>query len=72
MTVTGTTGPNFVSVVPGDAPGYTTSSINWSGPDQSVANGSIVRIDDSRQVKIFGGDQTGSTHVILDVTGYVT
>lgn len=70
VTVTGTTGPNFVSVVPGDAVGYTTSSINWSGADQSVANGSIVRIDDSRQVKIFGGDQTGSTHVILDVSGY--
>ena len=72
VTVTGTTGPNFVSVVPGDAPGYTTSSINWSGPDQSVANGSIVRIDNGRQVKVFGGDQTGSTHVILDVTGYFT
>lgn len=72
VTVTGTTGPNFVSVVPGDAAGYTTSSINWSGPDQSVANGSIVRIDGSRQVKVFGGDQPGSAHVILDVTGYFT
>jgi hypothetical protein len=72
VTVTGTTGPNFVSVVPGDAAGYTTSSINWSTADQSVANGSIVRIDGSRQVKVFGGDQTGSAHVILDVTGYFT
>lgn len=70
VTVTGTTGPNFVSVVPGDAPGYTTSSINWSGPDQSLANGSIVKLDDMRQVRIFGGDQTGSTHVVFDITGY--
>lgn len=72
VTVTGTTGPNFVSVVPGDATGYTTSSINWSAADQSVANGSIVRIDGSRQVKVFGGDQSGSAHVIIDVGGYFT
>ncbi len=70
VTVTGTTGPNFVSVVPGDAPGYTTSTINWSGPDQSLANGSVVKLDDMRQVRIFGGDQTGSTHVVFDITGY--
>lgn len=72
VTVTGTTGPNFVSVVPGDATGYTTSSINWSAADQSVANGSIVRIDGSRQIKVFGGDQSGSAHVIIDVGGYFT
>lgn len=70
VTITGTTGPNFVSVTPGDAAGYTTSTINWSGPDQSLANGGIVKLDDMRQITLFGGDQTGSTHVIVDVTGY--
>lgn len=70
VTVTGTTGPNFLAVSPGGAAGFTTSSLNWTGPGQSVANGSIVKLDSSRQVKIFGGDQSGSTQVILDITGY--
>jgi hypothetical protein len=70
VTVTGTTGPNFLAVTPGNAAIFTTSTINWSAPDQSLANGSIVAIDASRQVKIWGGDQSGSTHVIIDVTGY--
>lgn len=72
ITVTGTTGPNFVSVVPGDAAGFVTSSINWSGPDQSIANGSIVRVDGERRIKVFVGDQPGSTHAIIDVAGYFT
>ena len=40
------------------------------GADQSVANGLIVRLDANRFVKVWCGDQTGSTHVILDVNGY--
>lgn len=70
VTVTGTTGPNFLSVVPGDASAYTASTINWSGAGESLANGAIVKLDGSRQVKIFCGDQPGSTHVIIDITGY--
>ena len=48
-----------------------TSAINFPGHDDR-ANGGVVKLDDSRQVKIFAGDQTGSTFVILDVTGYYT
>jgi hypothetical protein len=70
VTVTGTTGPNFLAVTPGDAATFTTSTINWSSPGLSLANGSIVKVDATRQVKIWGGDQAGSTHVIIDVTGY--
>lgn len=70
VTVTGTTGPNFVSVTPGDAAGYTTSTINWTGTGESLANGAIVKLDDMRQVTLFGGDQSGSADVIVDVTGY--
>ncbi|HWM21143.1 MAG TPA: twin-arginine translocation signal domain-containing protein [Ilumatobacteraceae bacterium] len=70
LTVTGTTGPNFLALTPGDAGSFTASAINWSGADQSVANGLIVKLDGNRFVKVWCGDQTGSTHVILDVNGY--
>ncbi len=69
VTVAGPNGPNFLSVVPGDAVAYTTSTINWPG-GFDAANGAIVKLDASRQLKVFCGDQTGSTHVIIDVTGY--
>ena len=69
-TVTQTTGPNFLSVVPGDATGFTASTMNWSAANQSVANGSIVKLDASRQIKVFNGDGTGSTQVLIDITGY--
>jgi hypothetical protein len=70
VTVAGTTGPNFLAVTPGDATEFTASSINWSAASQSVANGITAKLDGDRQVKVFCGDQTGSTQVVLDITGY--
>jgi hypothetical protein len=70
LTVTGTTGPNFLALTPGDAASFTASAINWSGADQSVANGLIAKLDANRFVKVWCGDQSGSTHVLLDVNGY--
>jgi hypothetical protein len=70
LTVSGTTGPNFLALTPGDAASFTTSAINWSGADQSVANGLIAKLDTNRFVKVWCGDQSGSTHVLLDVNGY--
>ena len=68
-TVTGATGPNFLSIMPGDAGAFTASTINFpAGDDRAV--GGVVKLDGSRQIKIFCGDQTGSTHVIIDVSGY--
>ena len=69
LTVTGTTGPNFLSVTPGDATSVTASSINFPGGDDR-ANGGVSKLDASRQIKVFNGDQSGSTHFIIDVTGY--
>jgi hypothetical protein len=70
LTVTGTTGPNFLALTPGDAATFTASAINWSSADQSVANGLIVKLDANRFVRVWCGDQSGSTHVLLDVNGY--
>jgi hypothetical protein len=68
-TVSSPTGPNFLSIMPGDAGALTASTINFpAGDDRAV--GGVVKLDASRQIKIFCGDQTGSTHVIVDVSGY--
>ena len=48
---------------------FTASTINWPG-GFDCANGTIVKLDASRQLKVFCGDQAGSTHFIIDVTGY--
>jgi hypothetical protein len=69
VTIASPTGPNFLSVVPGDAASFTASTINWPG-GFDAANGATVKLDASRQLKVFCGDQSGSTHVIIDVTGY--
>jgi hypothetical protein len=69
LTVTGATGPNFLSVGPGDIGSLATSNINFPVSDDR-ANGGVVKLDANRQVKVFNGDQPGSTHFIIDVTGY--
>lgn len=69
VTVAGPTGPNFLSVTPGDAASFTASTLNWAG-GYDIANGAIIKLDASRQLKLFCGDQSGSAHVIVDVTGY--
>jgi hypothetical protein len=69
LTVTGPTGPNFVAVTPGGAAGYTASAINFNGTSD-VANAATVSLGGDREITIWGGDQAGSTNVIIDVTGY--
>jgi hypothetical protein len=69
VTATGTTGPNYLSVTPGYATSASTSTLNWPG-GFDIANASTVRINPSRTVKVFMGDQSGSAHFIIDITGY--
>ena len=73
LTVTGTTGAfGYLSLVPGDAASFTTSTINWDGPGKSLANGGTIKLDANRQVKVFCSDPAAisSTEFIIDVTGY--
>ena len=73
LTVTETEGTQggFLSVVPGDATDRSGSSINWSGPNQNVANGLTAKIAADRTVKVFcGGNPAPKTHFVIDVTGY--
>jgi hypothetical protein len=69
LTIANPTGPNFVSVTPGDATDYKASAINFDG-STGIANGANVQIDANRQIKIWGGTNTGSMHIIIDITGY--
>jgi len=70
LTAAETTGPNFLAVTAGDVTSTETSALNWSNADDQIANGITVPVDASRQIKVFCGNQTGSTHVIVDVFGY--
>jgi hypothetical protein len=69
LTAASPSGPNFLSVVPGDRTGFTTSTLNFPG-GFDCANGSVVGLDANRQIRLFCGDQSGGTHAIVDVTGY--
>ena len=63
------TGPSgYLSVNPGTATSVTASTINWSATDTVLANGSVVKVDSLRQVKVFCFGS--STQVILDVVGF--
>jgi hypothetical protein len=69
VTVANTVGSGFLSVNPGDATTAGGSSINWFGTGQVLANGLVVTLDASRQIKVFCGGG-GSTDFLIDVLGY--
>lgn len=68
LTVTDTVGSGYLQVAPGYATGITSSSINWSGSGQTIANGLTVKVSSNRQVKATVGP--GATQFIIDVLGY--
>lgn len=70
LTIANPTAENFLSVTPGDATATETSAINFQDGTLQLANSLSIKIDASRQIKVFCGDQTGATHFIVDVTGY--
>lgn len=73
ITVTETTGAGFVALYPFGTEFPGVSSVNWSGNGVTVANNGTVRTGEGfgigRHIRalVAGG---GSTHVILDITGY--
>ena len=70
ITVAGTTGTNYLSIAPGGtATTPTTSIINFSA-NQNLANASVVGISSDRKVKVWCGDDAGSAHFIIDISGY--
>jgi hypothetical protein len=70
VTAANMTAPNFLSVTAGDKTSTNTSLLNWSPGDIQIANSITVPLDADRQIKVFCGNQTGSTDVIIDIFGY--
>jgi len=71
LTIAEPTGSNWVSVTAGDATsGIGTSFLNYTAASSELANAGIVPIDASRRIALWGGTSPGSTHVIVDITGY--
>ena len=71
LTVAATVGAGWLGVVPAGATFGGTSSINWFGPGQTLANGGVVKLGGDRQCDIWiGGRAASSTQFIVDITGY--
>ena len=69
LTVTETEGSGFVAVFPANLAYAGTSSINWSAPDQNIANGVITATGPNASIKIRGG--ANRTHVVIDRIGWM-
>ena len=78
LTATGGTGNNWLAVSVGDASTVPSSSaLNYSA-NQSIANGGVFQVSwdaTSRgvgdyQVRVWNGDDAGSVHFIIDITGF--
>jgi hypothetical protein len=69
LTVIATSAGGFLSVEPGDAANFGGSTANWTAAGQVIANASVVKLDTTRQVKVFCGGG-GSADFIIDIVGY--
>jgi hypothetical protein len=70
LTVSSPTNKNFLAVAAGNAASTPTSLLNWDLGVTQIANAITVPLDASRQIKVFCGDQAGSTDFIVDVFGF--
>ena len=70
LTAADPTDKNFLAVAPGDATSTATSLLNWNLGVTQIANSITVKLDADRKIKVFCGDQAGSTQFIVDVFGY--
>ena len=69
LTITNTEGSGFLGLFPSGTPWPGTSSINWSGPNQIVANSATVAVSPAGSIDIICGGG-GRTHVVVDLVGY--
>jgi ELWxxDGT repeat protein len=69
LTVTGSDRQGHLTVYSGAGPTPLTSSINYRG-GQTRANNAIVPLGVGGTLAVVCGQPSGSTHVIIDVTGY--
>jgi hypothetical protein len=70
LTVANPTAENFLAVTDGDTTSTQTSVLNWGVGELQIANSITIPVNDAREIRVYCGDQTGSTHFIVDVFGY--
>ncbi|MEI8238270.1 MAG: hypothetical protein WCI22_02520 [Actinomycetota bacterium] len=70
LTVTATVSSGFLSVMPGGISVSSSSTVNWTTSNTTVANASVVKLNSNREVTVVSGPTSGPTHFVLDVTGY--
>lgn len=69
LTITNTVTAGFLAVNPGGTTAVAASSINWSASGSTLANGSVVALNTSRQITVVCGG-AGATDFIVDIVGY--
>ncbi|MCU1358905.1 MAG: hypothetical protein JWN99_194 [Ilumatobacteraceae bacterium] len=69
ITVTDTVGAGYLAINPGGNTTVNASAINWSGPNQNLANGLTLTLNANREISVIGGGG-GSTNFIIDILGY--
>jgi|CXWL01.1.fsa_nt_gi hypothetical protein len=69
ITVSGTIGAGFLTVNPGGSTVVDSSTINWSGTGQILANGVTLTLSPLRQLTVVAGGG-GSTDFVVDISGY--
>lgn len=64
------TAAGWLAVAPADQPTGVapTPKLGWSGANQSVADGSITKVNSNRQIKVQCSG--GSTHFVIEILGY--
>ena len=70
VTVSETESAGFLALFQGSTPWPGTSTINWSGPGQTIANTATVLVSSNLAIRMYCGGQ--ATHVIIDLVGYLS
>lgn len=70
VTVTAPTSGGFISAYPDGTSKPNSSNVNY-GPGQTIANGAVVEVGQDGYVD-FTNNSTGSTELVVDLTGYFT
>lgn len=70
LTAANPTAENFLAVTSGDVETTQTSVLNWGAGELQIANSITVPVNAEREIRVYCGDQSGSTHFIVDVFGY--
>jgi hypothetical protein len=70
VTITNTVGHGFLACNPGLDYTIRASTVNWMTPNQVIANGITLTLNDNRQIALIVNGSGAKTQVILDVLGY--